>query len=1248
MFIKSNSFSLLWWHPLIILFLILNPTVNLGLTDRKTTFNQVKINGDLAFTENLGRSPSSLEPSDALFSVDLHDLKIILNKEGLTYFFVASRKNQRLSATAFQHCYDRFDIELKGASIKKENIIKENSSSELYNFYYPHCPQGVMGVRKYQKLTVKNVYPGIDWVLQISEDEHLKYDFIIHPGADPNRIKLLYRTLNPIELKEGNIQVHSEGLDFSEQAPVSFLEENKIPVQSGFSILSQTKNEQKDFSFYETQIGFKLGNYDHSKTLVIDPLQLWWGTFYGGTHRNAQAKALCNDPQGNLYVLGTSESVNLPVLNYNSVSYFQGVLSGSTNPSPSSATFDDLYILKFTNSGQLLWATYLGGSRDDEAIDLKCDSAGNIFVLGESVSFNFPLKNPGNGTYSDTVNGLSLGTTDFYIGKFSGMGQYLWGTYYGGDDDDKPTCLTIDSHNNVYCSGYTGSANFPLLNPGGTFFDNLKTSGEAVIVKFSNEGKLELSTFFGGNKDDEILASSSDRFGNVFFCGHTNSSNLYTVNPGSGAFFTGTPLNSASSCGFILKLNGSDQGVWSTYIGNFGLGCNSIANDQNGNLFMSGSFGYNFPTVNPGNGAYFQATLTGCADHTISKFSPGGQMVWSTYYGTAINNESKVYAGKCNEIYLSTFIDDDFCTFPTVNPGNGAFFLSSRPGGFSNAFLSAFTESGVLRWATHHPASGAKSLLNVSCDKQNNIFYFTNLYLPKYGSPNSIQTFTSSCLVNPGNGAYFQTSTTTINPEVGFYSAIGKFTSPLFSNQFITAGCGANNSASIQTSSGWDSFTYTWSTGSQNDSISNVPNGIYTYTVRDAYFECSSTKTVYLGIPSLTLNIQSSGNEICLGQSAVLSVQGANTFSWSPGSGLNTNSGATVIASPQTTTQFTITGYNSPTCSTDSLLKIIVNPLPVLTVTQKDSVCSGINANFLVSGANTYSWIPTALFLNPFKDSVILNPTQSLVYKVIGKDKNNCIDSVSFNLNVVPTPTLSVTGPTLVCSENNFTLQLSGADSIQWFPKKNVSYIDSAGIFISNLNTNTTYTFISTNSKLCNDTNSYSLSVLPAPELSMSAPDSVCPDLNFDLLAIGNGTVSWSVPGSVDCNSCKSSRAKIFASSYILCYLRDNNSCVATDSSWINIKDCEPELIVPNIFTPNNDNANDFFKITGKNFINFSCDIVNRWGTPLFNSDAIDLSWNGRTPEGNECSDSVYMYVIRVTDVWNKEHIYKGTLQLIR
>ncbi|PIQ15630.1 MAG: hypothetical protein COW67_07360, partial [Flavobacteriales bacterium CG18_big_fil_WC_8_21_14_2_50_32_9] len=475
-----------------------------------------------------------------LFKTEAPDLNIWVTKSGLIIQTLRLRKEpipenelsewekeevKRTGKAKTKKYFDweRVDIELKGATINKENILKENPLQGHENYFYPTCPDGIYGVGAYEKITIKNVYSGIDWVLYRNKDKGFKYDFVVHPEADYQQIELIYKSKTPININEqGELEMLTIYGNVKENKPVSFYETQEINTR--FSQNYQKPTTINGDNGYETSISFHLATSPlpsrgvGSELLVIDP-QLTWATFYGGNGADGPMSIDC-DGSGNVFVTGYTSSSDFPTLNPGGGAYFQGTNGGVFSP-------NDAFILKFTNTGTLLWATYYGGSGEEWSNSITTDGNGNVFVTGYTTSSDFPTLNPLGGAYFQGTFGGGSNFGDAFILKFTNTGVPLWATYYGGSGNDAGNSITADGSGNVFVTGSTSSINFPTMNPsGGAYFQGAfggggVNFGDAFILKFTNIGTLLWATYYGGNGGEQGFSITADGSGNVFVTGRT-------------------------------------------------------------------------------------------------------------------------------------------------------------------------------------------------------------------------------------------------------------------------------------------------------------------------------------------------------------------------------------------------------------------------------------------------------------------------------------------------------------------------------------------------------------------------------------------------------------------------------------------------------------------------------------------------------------------------------------------------------
>ena len=119
------------------------------------------------------------------------------------------------------------------------------------------------------------------------------------------------------------------------------------------------------------------------------------------------------------------------------------------------------------------------------------------------------------------------------------------------------------------------------------------------------------------------------------------------------------------------------------------------------------------------------------------------------------------------------------------------------------------------------------------------------------------------------------------------------------------------------------------------------------------------------------------------------------------------------------------------------------------------------------------------------------------------------------------------------------------------------------------------------------------------------------------------------------------------AGSYTIYLTATNGLCSDMDFVVINVLNEEPMIIVPNVFTPNDDHSNDIFKVKGFNIIDFNCVIFDRWGLQMYSWNDINEGWNGLI-DGKSVPDGTYFYLINAKDINQKDIKMQGFFQLIK
>lgn len=495
-------------------------------------------------------------------------------------------------------------------------ISGEDKLPGISNYFRGSDPkQWRTNVPHFAKVKYEQVYPGIDLVYY-GQGRMLEYDFVVAPGADPDKIKLGFVGAEEIKLADnGDLVLMSKGSELRQHKPVIYQEVNgqRSPVAGSFVI--EGKN----------RVRFEVGEYDLNKVLVIDPTfftpSYSYSTFDGG-NGDDKAYAVAVDSSGNAYLTGETDSTNFP--------------PGSGYSYQGDQTAVDVFVSKLNSAGTgLSFATYIGGSSDDFGRGIALDSSNNIYVTGNTLSTDFPTSNQ----YQTDQTG-----DDAFVLKLSSAGTTLsYSSYLGGTGDETGYGIALDGSNNAYVVGETNSSNFPTT--ASAYQTTRGNTYDAFVAKFdtttSGSSSRLYVTYFGGNGGDYGYGIDVDS-GNAYITGKTLSSSSIAS---SGVW--DTALGNLQDA-FIAKINpasgGSSDLVYATYLGGNGRETGyGIAVDGSGLAHVTGesnsdgdnisSGGYD-TTKFPITASAYQTATGGSYDVFVTKLNSGGTgLSYSTLIG---------------------------------------------------------------------------------------------------------------------------------------------------------------------------------------------------------------------------------------------------------------------------------------------------------------------------------------------------------------------------------------------------------------------------------------------------------------------------------------------------------------------------------------------------------------------------------------------------------------------------------------
>jgi hypothetical protein len=494
-------------------------------------------------------------------------------------------------------------------------------------------------VPHFARVRYAGVYEGVD-LEYYGNGRRLEYDFRVAAGADAARIALAFDGARRLKTDaNGDLLISPRGGgDVRLLKPFAYQEdENGARTEVAARYIVEGG-----------RVRFRLGAYDRSRALVIDPC-VEYATFLGGA-LDDRVLGVAVDAQGHAYVAGLTTSADFHVV--------PTPPTPLPNPTPTPPPFisrnglSDAFVSKLSDDGStLLWSTYFGGSGNDDARGIAVDAQGNAYITGVTDSSDLPTVNafqPSKGSANAFI--------DAYVAKIRADGAALeYSTYLGGWRPDIGQAVAVDASGAAYVTGNTGSydtgsaslrtfpvtagayqTDFPFLTEGGG-------NSAAFVTKLSPAGALAYSTFLGGlgrasgstngdaDPDDTGFGIAINASGEAYVTGRTESERFPATAGAAQPSYSGGLADA-----FVTRLDASGSSLlYSTFLGGSNeedRSAGAVALDPSGNVYLTGTTSSaNFPTLNPVTAAYSGSVES---DAYATKLSNAGAFVYSTYLGT--------------------------------------------------------------------------------------------------------------------------------------------------------------------------------------------------------------------------------------------------------------------------------------------------------------------------------------------------------------------------------------------------------------------------------------------------------------------------------------------------------------------------------------------------------------------------------------------------------------------------------------
>ncbi|MBX2902997.1 MAG: gliding motility-associated C-terminal domain-containing protein [Chitinophagales bacterium] len=1030
---------------------------------------------EVFFRENKGQvKDQNWQPRpDVLYSYDEGDLHVHLKKDGLHYqlFKVLSWKTEDEFGSKRKMIDSlgiyRIDVQWLNTN-KNVSIERGNALSGYENFY--NVPDGIepaLLVKRYENLVYKNIYNGID--LHFFEGQHggLEYDYIVQPGASYQDIQW---------------QVKGASLSVNAQKELVLKTPYGDVVEGSLLVLQGDQKIDAEWQLEGNAVSIRItGNYDKTQPLRIDPPVRLWGTYYAGTGLDALLSCV-EDAAGNVYTAGDASANNMATSGAHQTVFAAGSADGllakfNTNGQRIWATYyggslvdrgkscgvdasgnvylmgvtqsdnaiasagayqatrgglTDVFIAKFNNSGVRQWGTYYGGTNNDDGKSAVVDATGNIYVCGNASYTSAAIASAGAHQVG-FAGGLGQ---DCFLAKFSTTGQRVWGTYYGGNADDRPGGCAVDAQGNVYLCGVTSSGN--AIATAGTHQNVLNNQGDAFIVKFNSNGVRQWGTYYGGTLEDRGISCGADGNGNAYLLGRTNSTSLIATVGTHQSNFAG------DYDAFVVKLNGANgQRLWSTYYG--GTGNEEpefLHTNAAGDVLVSGE------TVSPtliATTTAHQTVYAGNSDAFLALFNTNGLRTWGTYYGGANFDEGRAcHIGGSGFYYMCGLAQSPtgIGTPGTYQPtGSGSGFLAKFEAcvppaaptangtticGGQTATLTATAPSGVtFNW---YAASTGGTALGTG----------TNFTTPTLNATTTyyVEAVATGC---PPSTRTAVTVTVTPAPAAPIANT-------------LTPGVCKDSVATFQVTSA--GTTFNWYATQTSTTILGTGT-TYTsppLTVNASYFVervengCPSQRTQVFVQVITAPDPTPANTQICAGTTANINsnISNAFTVNWydapSATTPIFTGSIFTTPTLNSNTTYYAQTFVNGCPSVRVPVTVTVVTP-PASPTVSGTTICAGQTAtlNATAPSGVSFAWFTaatggTAVFTgNPFTTPVLNNNTIYYVEAQAG----SCVSSrtaVTVTVTPIPTAPIASTLTPGVCKDSVATFQVTSAGTtFNWY-----------------------------------------------------------------------------------------------------------------------------------------------------------------------------------------------------------------------
>jgi uncharacterized protein (TIGR03437 family) len=743
-----------------------------------------------ASASNYGKLPLSFEPNQGQTDPRVRFVSrgagytIFLSPTSATF---ALRRNAK-GASIGQSAVVRMD--LLGANANTA-MQPENRLPGVTNYLIGHRrSKWATNLPTYAKARAQAVYPGID-LIYYGTQAQLEYDFVLAPGAELSRIRMKFAGATPVVDASGDLVLSlasKEGQnDIRFRRPVLYQLADGVrqPVSGGFRIATRSKEVTFQAGSYdhsrELVIDPVLVYSSYLGGSNISQINAMAVNTAGDIYVTGATEAI-NYPTTTGVIEPTCPLGNTQL----------GAPAGVPKCGEGESGTPAAFVSKISADGQtLLYATYLGGGGNGAAGDygmgIAVDANDNAWVVGLTTSNDFPITanaylsfcNPvaqgfnfsTNSNYGEVSGCIGNSTRSAFLVQLNPTGTTeLYGTFLGGSGDTATAQIVLDAAGNIYIAGsvYTNGVGTPaavFANNGAFNYPTTASAYQPIVLgggfysafvtKLAAGGRsLLYSTMFGGPYQHTFNNALAVNAGKIFIGGYTRDPSLPTTAgalsrtcPSAGSTAAGpkTICDSGAYQGFVAAFDPTKSGAaslnFSTYLngssltqGNETSQVNALAADAAGNVYAGGYDSYTSPEGFPTTPGALQPTClvannsAECGTGFVTKLSPVGGLLWSTFYGSPStaggSGVAAIALDSANDVYIAA-----------NNGGLGDYPLNNGFQTFSGggAYITELSSSGSqVLFGSYYGGNAATYPTGLLVDASGNVYLagYTNAYLP--------------------------------------------------------------------------------------------------------------------------------------------------------------------------------------------------------------------------------------------------------------------------------------------------------------------------------------------------------------------------------------------------------------------------------------------------------------------------------------------------------------------------------------